>query len=119
MIINEEKEEQSVESSMTKNDNKYNSKSYNILWETITLYLKNENYEEAYIKALQGGDDLIFLRLIFSMGTNCLQYISINTNKLILKHFNSIFRTFSMQNQFLEYIKTFYDSNFNFRKIYK
>ena len=109
MIINEEKEEQSVESSMTKNDNKYNSKSYNILWETITLYLKNENYEEAYIKALQGGDDLIFLRLIFSMGTNCLQYISINTNKLILKHFNSIFRTFSMQNQFLEYIKTFYN----------
>ena len=109
VIINEEKEEQSVESSMTKNDNKYNSKSYNILWETITLYLKNENYEEAYIKALQGGDDLIFLRLIFSMGTNCLQYISINTNKLILKHFNSIFRTFSMQNQFLEYIKTFYN----------
>ena len=109
VIINEEKEEQSVESSMTKNDNKYNSKSYNILWETITLYLKNENYEEAYIKALQGGDDLIFLRLIFSIGTNCLQYISINTNKLILKHFNSIFRTFSMQNQFLEYIKTFYN----------
>ena len=109
VIIKEEKEEQSVESSMTKNDNKYNSKSYNILWETITLYLKNENYEEAYIKALQGGDDLIFLRLIFSMGTNCLQYISINTNKLILKHFNSIFRTFSMQNQFLEYIKTFYN----------
>ena len=109
VIINEEKEEQSVESSMTKNDNKYNSKSYNILWETITLYLKNENYEEAYIKALKGGDDLIFLRLIFSIGTNCLQYISINTNKLILKHFNSIFRTFSMQNQFLEYIKTFYN----------
>ena len=109
VIINEEKEEQSVESSMTKNDNKYNSKSYNILWETITLYLKNENYEEAYIKALQGGDDLIFLRLIFSIGTKCLQYISINTNKLILKHFNSIFRTFSMQNQFLEYIKTFYN----------
>ena len=109
VIINEEKEEQSVESSMTKNDNKYNSKSYNILWETITLYLKNENYEEAYIKALQGGDDIIFLRLIFSIGTNCLPYISVNTNKLILKHFNSIFRTFSMQNQFLEYIKTFYN----------
>ena len=109
VIINEEKEEQSVESSMTKNDNKYNSKSYNILWETITLYLKNENYEEAYIKALQGGDDLIFLRLIFSIGTTCLPFISVNTNKLILKHFNSIFRTFSMQNQFLEYIKTFYN----------
>ena len=109
VIINEEKEEQSVESSMTKNEDMYNTKSYNILWETIILYLKNENYEEAYIKALQGGDDIIFLRLIFSIGTNCLPFISINTNKLILKHFNSIFRTFSMQNQFLEYIKTFYN----------
>ena len=109
VIINEEKEEQSLESSMTKNEDKYNIKSYDILWETITLYLKNENYEEAYIKALQGGDDLIFLRLIFSIGTTCLPFISINTNKLILKHFNSIFRTFSMQNQFLEYIKTFYN----------
>ena len=109
VIINEEKEEQSLESSMTKNEDIYNTKSYNILWETIILYLKNENYEEAYIKALQGGDDIIFLRLIFSIGTNCLPYISVNTNKLILKHFNSIFRTFSMQNQFLEYIKTFYN----------
>ena len=109
VIINEEKEEQSLESSMTKNEDMYNTKSYNILWETIILYLKNENYEEAYIKALQGGDDIIFLRLIFSIGTNCLPFISINTNKLILKHFNSIFRTFSMQNQFLEYIKTFYN----------
>ena len=111
IIINEEKEEQSVDSSITKNVDKNNYKSYNILWETITLYLKNENYEEAYIKALQGGDDIIFLRLIFSLGTNCLQYISINTNKLILKHFNSIFRTFSIQNQFLEYIEAFYNMN--------
>ena len=111
IIINEEKEEQSVDSSITKNVDKYNYKSYNILWETITLYLKNENYEEAYIKALQGGDDIIFLRLIFSLGTNCLQYIPINTNKLILKHFNSIFRTFSIQNQFLEYIEAFYNMN--------
>ena len=109
VIINEEKEEQSLESSMTKNEDKYNIKSYNILWETITLYIKSENYEEAYIKALQGGDDIIFLRLIFSMGTSCLPLISINTNKLILKHFNSIFRTFSLQNQFLEYIKAFYN----------
>ena len=111
IIINEEKEEQSEDSSITKNVDKNNYKSYNILWETITLYLKNENYEEAYIKALQGGDDIIFLRLIFSLGTNCLQYIPINTNKLILKHFNSIFRTFSIQNQFLEYIESFYNMN--------
>ena len=111
IIINEEKEEQSVDSSITKNVDKNNYKSYNILWETIALYLKNENYEEAYIKALQGGDDIIFLRLIFSLGTNCLQYIPINTNKLILKHFNSIFRTFSIQNQFLEYIEAFYNMN--------
>jgi len=107
VIINEEKEEQSFESSMTKNEEKYNIKSHNILWETISLYLKNENYEEAFIKALQGKDDIIFLRLIFSLGTNCLQFISINTNKLIIKHFNSIFRTFSIQNQFLEYIQAF------------
>ena len=111
VIINEEKEEQSLDSSMTKNLDKNNYKSYNILWETIILYLKNENYEEAYIKALQGGDDIIFLRLIFSLGTKCLQYIPINTNKLILKHFNSIFRTFSIQNQFLEYIEAFYNMN--------
>ena len=109
VIINEEKEEQSLESSMTKNEEKYNIKSHNILWETISLYLKNENYEEAFIKALQGKDDIIFLRLIFSLGTNCLQFISINTNKLIIKHFNSIFRTFSIQNQFLEYIQAFYN----------
>ena len=75
------------------------------------MYLKNEKFEEAYIKALQGGDDIIFLRLIFSIGTWCLPYISVNTNKLILKHFNSIFRTFSMQNKFLEYIESFYNMN--------
>ena len=75
------------------------------------IIFKNENYEEAYIKVLQWGDDIIFLRLIFSLGTNCLQYIHINTNKLILKHFNSIFRTFSIQNQFLEYIEAFYNMN--------
>ena len=109
VIINEEKEEQSLESSMTKNGEKYNIKSRNILWETILLYLKNENYEEAFIKALQGKDDIIFLRLIFSLGTDCLQFISINTNKLIIKHFNSIFRTFSIQNQFLKYIQAFYN----------
>ena len=109
VIINEENEEQSFDSSMTKNEEKYNIKSHNILWETISLYLKNENYEEAFIKALQGKDDIIFLRLIFSLGTNCLQFISINTNKLIIKHFNSIFRTFSIQNQFLEYIQAFYN----------
>ncbi len=90
---------------------KYNTKSYNILWETISLYLQNDNFEEAYIKALQGGDDIIFLRLIFSIGTSCLPYISVKTNKLILKHFNSIFRTFSIQNKFLEYLESFYNMN--------
>ena len=117
IIIHEENEDQldKSESSIIteKNDgrDKYNTKSYNILWETISLYLKNEKFEEAYIKALQGGDDIIFLRLIFSIGTWCLPYISVNTNKLILKHFNSIFRTFSMQNKFLEYIESFYNMN--------
>ena len=117
VIIGEENEEQlekSFESSITeknKNYDKYNTKSYNILWETISLYLQNENFEEAYIKALQGGDDIIFLRLIFSIGTNCLPFISVNTNKLILKHFNSIFRTFSIQNKFLEYVESFYNMN--------
>ena len=117
VIIKEENEEQ-LEKSMDisviteKNvDDKYNTKSYNILWETISLYLKNEKFEEAYIKALQGGDDIIFLRLIFSIGTWCLPFISVNTNKLILKHFNSIFRTFSIQNKFLEYLESFYNMN--------
>ena len=116
VIIKEENEEQcekSIEYSIIteKNVDKFNSKSYNILWETISLYLKNEKYDEAYIKALQGGDDIIFLRLIFSIGTWCLPYISVNTNKLILKHFNSIFRTFSIQNKFLEYFESFYNMN--------
>ena len=92
-------------------EDKYNNKSHNILWETISLYLQNEKYDEAYIKALQGGDDIIFLRLIFSMGTWCLPFISVNTNKLIMKHFNSIFRTFSIQNKFLEYLESFYNMN--------
>ena len=116
VIIKEENEDQiekSFESSITekKKYDKYNTKSYNILWETISLYLQNDNFEEAYIKALQGGDDIIFLRLIFSIGTSCLPYISVKTNKLILKHFNSIFRTFSIQNKFLEYLESFYNMN--------
>ena len=116
IIIKEENEEQNeLESSMTERNlgdiayDKY--KSCNILWETIALYLKNEKYDEAYIKALQGGDDIIFLRLIFSVGTWSLPFISVNTNKLILKHFNSIFRTFSLQNKFLEYLESFYNMN--------
>ena len=60
---------------------------------------------------MQGGDDIIFLRLIFSIGTWCLPFISVDTNKLILKHFNSIFRTFSIQNKFLEYIESYYNMN--------
>jgi hypothetical protein len=114
VIIKEENEEQN-ESSITERNlgdityDKY--KSCNILWETIALYLKNEKYDEAYIKALQGGDDIIFLRLIFSVGTWSLPFISVNTNKLILKHFNSIFRTFSLQNKFLEYLESFYKMN--------
>ena len=117
VIIKEENEEQlekSMDLSVFTEKNvvdKYNTKSYNILWETISLYLKNENFEEAYIKALQGGDDIIFLRLIFSIGTWCLPFISVDTNKLILKHFNSIFRTFSIQNKFLEYIESYYNMN--------
>ena len=113
VIIKEENEE--FESSITEKNlgdvayEKY--KSCNILWETIALYLKNEKYDEAYIKALQGGDDIIFLRLIFSVGTWSLPFISVNTNKLILKHFNSIFRTFSLQNKFLEYLESFYNMN--------
>ena len=114
VIIKEENEELN-ESSMTEKNlgdmayEKY--KSCNILWETIALYLKNEKYDEAYIKALQGGDDIIFLRLIFSVGTWSLPFISVDTNKLILKHFNSIFRTFSLQNKFLEYLESFYNMN--------
>jgi len=113
IIIKEENEE--FESSITEKNlgdvayEKY--KSCNILWETIALYLKNEKYDEAYIKALQGGDDIIFLRLIFSVGTWSLPFISVDTNKLILKHFNSIFRTFSLQNKFLEYLESFYNMN--------
>ena len=109
VIIKEEKEEVSLESSTVKYDNKYNINSSNILWETINIYLKNENFEEAYIKSLQFKDDIIFLKLIFSLGTKCLPFISVDTNKMILKHFNSIFRTFSLQNKFLEFIYTFYN----------
>ena len=109
VIIKEEKEEVSLESSTVKYDNKYNINSSNILWETINIYLKNENFEEAYIKSLQFKDDIIFLKLIFSLGTKCLPFISVDTNKMILKHFNSIFRTFSLQNKFLEFIYSFYN----------
>ena len=109
VIIKEEKEEVSLESSTAKCDNKYNINSSNILWETINIYLKNENFEEAYIKSLQFKDDIIFLKLIFSLGTKCLPFISVDTNKMILKHFNSIFRTFSLQNKFLEFIYSFYN----------
>ena len=109
VIIKEEKEEVSLESSTAKYDNKYNINSSNILWETINIYLKNENFEEAYIKSLQFKDDIIFLKLIFSLGTKCLPFISVDTNKMILKHFNSIFRTFSLQNKFLEFIYSFYN----------
>ena len=109
VIIKEEKEEVSLESSTVKYDNKYNINSSNILWETINIYLKNENFEEAYIKSLQFKDDIIFLKLIFSLGTKCLPFISVDTNKIILKHFNSIFRTFSLQNKFLEFIYSFYN----------
>ena len=109
VIIKEEKEEVSLESSTVKYDNKYNINSSNILWETINIYLKNENFEEAYIKSLQFKDDIIFLKLIFSLGTKCLPFISVDTYKMILKHFNSIFRTFSLQNKFLEFIYSFYN----------
>ena len=109
VIIKEEKEEVSLESSTVKYDNKYNINSSNILWETINIYLKNENFEEAYMKSLQFKDDIIFLKLIVSLGTKCLPFISVDTNKMILKHFNSIFRTFSLQNKFLEFIYSFYN----------
>ena len=73
-------------------------------WKIILSYLKNENYEKAYLKALDSGDDLIFLRLIFSKGTKFLENISLNTNKKIMIRLNQISRCFMIEQQILNFI---------------
>ena len=80
-------------------------------WKIILSYLKNENYEKAYLKALDSGDDLIFLRLIFSKGTKFLENISLNTNKKIMIRLNQISRCFMIEQQILNFIIEFYNLN--------
>ena len=80
-------------------------------WKIILSYLKNENYEKAYLKALDYGDDLIFLRLIFSKGTKFLENISLNTNKKIMIRLNQISRCFMIEQQILNFIIEFYNLN--------
>ncbi len=90
-------------------DNDMNENSS--IWKVILRYLKNENYEQAYIKALSSGDDLIFLRLIFITGTNHLKEISYNTNKRIIIRLNQIQRCFMIQQQMVNFVIEFYNLN--------
>ena len=90
-------------------DNDMNENSS--IWKVILRYLKNENYEQAYIKALSSGDDLIFLRLIFIAGTNHLKEISYNTNKRIIIRLNQIQRCFMIQQQMVNFVIEFYNLN--------
>ena len=80
-------------------------------WKIILSYLKNENYEKAYLKALDSGDDLIFLRLIFLKGTKFLENISLNTNKKIMIRLNQISRCFMIEQQIVNFIIEFYNLN--------
>ena len=80
-------------------------------WKIILSYLKNENYEKAYLKALDSGDDLIFLRLIFLKGTKFLDTISLNTNKKIMIRLNQISRCFMIEQQIVNFIIEFYNLN--------
>ncbi len=90
-------------------DNDMNENSS--ILKVILRYLKNENYEQAYIKALSSGDDLIFLRLIFITGTNHLKEISYNTNKRIIIRLNQIQRCFMIQQQMVNFVIEFYNLN--------
>jgi hypothetical protein len=80
-------------------------------WKIILSYLKNEYYEKAYLKALDSGDDLIFLRLIFLKGTKFLDTISLNTNKKIMIRLNQISRCFMIEQQIVNFIIEFYNLN--------
>ena len=77
-------------------------------WKIILSYLKNENYEKAYLKALNSGDDLIFLRLIFLTKTNVLSNISLKTNKKIILRLNQIYRCFMIQEQIVNFSDELY-----------
>jgi hypothetical protein len=90
-----------VEKSKNKNDNLF-------IWKKILKYLKNKNYEKAYLKALNTGDDLIFLRLIFLTNTNVLSNISLKTNKKIILRLNQIYRCFMLQQQIVNFCNEFY-----------
>ena len=79
------------------------------IWKIILGYLKEENYEKAYFKALNSGDDLIFLRLIFLTGTNHLINIPVNINKKILIRLNQISRCFMIQKQIVNFINESYN----------
>ena len=83
------------------------------IWKIILGYLKEENYEKAYFKALNSGDDLIFLRLIFLTGTNHLINIPVNINKKILIRLNQISRCFMIQKQIVNFI----NESFNLKMI--
>ena len=90
-----------IEKTKNTNDNLF-------IWKNILKYLKNNNYEKAYLKALNSGDDLIFIRLIFLIKTNVLSNISLKINKKIILRLNQIYRCFMLQQEIINFINEFY-----------
>ena len=102
-------EEENEESTETELADIPDAKNTNIIWETILSYVNQSNFEQAYITAMNTGDDLILIRLLFTTKEKCLINIPCKIGVKIINRINSIFRCFMIQNTILDFICEFYN----------
>lgn len=84
-------------------------KNTNNIWDTILSYVNQSNFESAYITAMNTGDDLLLIRLLFTTKEKCLINIPCNVGVKIINRINSIFRCFMIQNIILDFFCEFYN----------
>ena len=102
-------EEENEESTETELADIPDTKNTNNIWETILSYVNQSNFEQAYITAMNTGDDLILIRLLFTTKEKCLINIPCKIGIKIINRINSIFRCFMIQNTILNFICEFYN----------
>ena len=102
-------EEENEESTETELADIPDTNKPNNIWETILSYVNQSNYEQAYLTAMNSGDDLLLIRLLFTTKEKCLINIPCKIGVKLISRINSIFRCFMIQNIILDFFSEFYN----------
>lgn len=77
-------------------------------WREILELIEEKEYNRAYIKVLEGGDDLYLIRLLLVTGP-ILNFLKLDVCKKLIMRTNLIFRSHQIEFTLLELIKCSYE----------